>query len=280
MNCHIHANIMTMKHLVFFFFLSFTLLILNGQTNAPVSGPLGGNSGVSWNGNFNGSINGTQSVLTIQQSGSTLKGQINAQGYIYNLEGTFSGNQSHGKVTDSGTGGVLDYSATLSGSRVSMTLTFVDQFGQQGQLPLSFERTTVAQPQGMSNGGNNPGSLGGSAGQQEESIQRDPNLIGGWRHTESYTSGEFGMVSEWYLNINADGSYTYGDGKVAGGGDGYSFDSGDGGSRSTGQWKTENSVVYINEGYGWQAYARYYVEGASMMFTFGDGSKQLWERYR
>jgi hypothetical protein len=30
----------------------------------------------------------------------------------------------------------------------------------------------------------------------------------------------------------------------------------------------------------WVPYPRYYVEGASLMLTFGDGSRQLWERAR
>ena len=45
-----------------------------------------------------------------------------------------------------------------------------------------------------------------------------------------------------------------------------------------GQWRTENKMVYINEGSGWTPFAKYYVEGNSLMFTFGDGSKQIWKR--
>ena len=29
---------------------------------------------------------------------------------------------------------------------------------------------------------------------------------------------------------------------------------------------------------GWAPYARYYVEGGRMLFTFGDGSRQVWTR--
>jgi hypothetical protein len=81
------------------------------------------------------------------------------------------------------------------------------------------------------------------------------------------------------MQINADGTYRYGDGQVMGGNSDLSFDSGQG-SASTGQWKTQGRVVYINEGYGWQPYANYIVDNNSMLFKFTDGSKQLWERYR
>ena len=86
--------------------------------------------------------------------------------------------------------------------------------------------------------------------------------------------------SLWTGSYSADGSYTYGDTEIAGGDQGSSFYSGGNSGHETGQWKTEKGVIFINEGYGWQSYAEYYVEGNSMLFTFSDGSKQLWERYR
>jgi len=51
-----------------------------------------------------------------------------------------------------------------------------------------------------------------------------------------------------------------------------------GGDVTRGQWRTQNGVIYINEGYGWEAYSGHYVEGNSMLLKFDDGSKQLWER--
>ena len=241
------------------------------STNAaggPIVGQLQGQN--EWTGSFNGDINGTSSVLSLNSSGNTLTGDINAGGYIYQLNGQLSGNNSSGTLTDKVTGGQIPFAASVNGSNVTITLKVQNEYGQQVDLPIQFQRS----------GSQNTASQSTPSASSNATVQRDPNLIGGWRHTESYTSGEFGMVSEWYLTIKPDGNYIYGDGKVAGGGDGYSFDSGEGGSSSTGQWKTENGVVFINEGYGWQQYAGYYIEGNSMMFKFADGSKQLWERYR
>jgi hypothetical protein len=78
--------------------------------------------------------------------------------------------------------------------------------------------------------------------------------------------------------VNADGTYLYGDAKVAGGGPGVSGQSG-GGDYTRGQWKTQNQTIYINEGSGWQPYAGYYIEGNSVLMKFADGSKQVWKRY-
>ena len=94
----------------------------------------------------------------------------------------------------------------------------------------------------------------------------------------SYSSGEYGFASQWKMLVNADGTYLYGDGRVVGGGPGIGGDTGGGGDVTRGQWRTQNGVIYTNEGYGWQPYAGYYVEGASLMLKFGDGSKQVWKR--
>jgi hypothetical protein len=86
------------------------------------------------------------------------------------------------------------------------------------------------------------------------------------------------------MQLNPDVTYAYGDGQVTAGLDNSLGsvwgDTGNSGNVSRGQWRTEGGVVYIMEGGStqWEPYARYYVEGGSMMFTFGDGSKKLWSR--
>lgn len=145
------------------------------------------------------------------------------------------------------------------------------QSGQSSQLQLTFSRGSGPVSSPSSNMGQSQPSY--------SNVQRDQRLIGGWRYTQSYTSGDFSAVSEWYMQLNADGTYRYGDGQVMGGGAGSSFDSGQGGVE-TGQWKTENKVIYFNEGYGWQPYATYIVDSNSMLFKFDSGSKELWDRYR
>jgi hypothetical protein len=262
-----------MKKIIFSALLAglFCISYTQGTVRTP-QGPLGKAVSASsgWNGSFTGNISGTASILSIQPAGSGFEGQIDASGYIYLLTGSVQGNIANGKLTDKITGGTMDFAATLQGDILDMKLQVPGQFGQITEIPVQFHR-----------GGQPSATTGNAIGNASEgNIQRDRSLIGGWRNTESYTSGDFGMVSEIYMNISADGTYTYGDGQIAGGDYNTSFESGGNSGHSTGQWKTENQHVYINEGYGWQRYARYYVEGNSMLFTFDDGTKQLWERYR
>lgn len=248
---------------------SFLSLCAQQITGSSLSGAATQN--VGWSDTFSGSINGTPSILKLRLSGNQLEGSIDAGGYIYNIKGTINDMQSQGTVKDIKTGGTMNYIANLKGNNLSMNLIVENQFGELSQVPLQFTRGERGQ--------SDP-SMGTKPSGAGQNVQRDQNLVGGWRHTESYTSGEFSMVSEWYMNIYKNGSYTYGDGQVAGGDDGYSFDSGQDGSSSRGEWKTENAIIYINEGAGWQPYAGYYVAGNSLMFKFNDGSKQLWERFR
>ena len=217
-------------------------------------------------GTYNGNIEGTPAKLGLKQDGGNLSGQIDANGYIYNLRGTVNGNRTQGTLTDSQTQGIMKYLGSLEKDNFSLTLTT----GNSSPYVIQFIRE-----------GNAAGPIGGVINPKTEtnsSVQLDKRILGNWLYTDSYSSGEYSFASQYRLIINGDGTYLYGDGKVAGGGPGVSGTGGEGSGMSPGKWKTENGIIYIDEGYGWQAYAKYYVEGASMMLTFGDGSKQIWKR--
>ncbi len=241
-----------------------------------LSGPMsstGSNSAGQWSGDFNGNIAGTPSVLSLTQNGSQISGKIDAGGYIYNIQGSATGNQAQGQVSDPQTGGGMAFQATLQGGAVNMNLSANGQ-----QLNLQFSKGGAPQQSiGQAYNNQQPGGMNNSSGNANPA-SLDQRVVGNWLYTESNSGGGFSFAAQWRLILQPNGTYVYGDGKIAGGGAGVSGSSGGGGVQSQGQWKTENSVIYINEGAGWQAYARYYVEGASMMFTFGDGSKQVWKR--
>ena len=117
--------------------------------------------------------------------------------------------------------------------------------------------------------------------ESKNNYQRDPAIVGLWHYTKSYTSGDFSMVTEKYMEVRPDGSYSYGNGRAVGGGNSGSFDSGNSDDDViTGKWRTENGIIYIDEGgYGnWAPYAGYYVEGNRLLIKFDDGSKELWYR--
>lgn len=149
----------------------------------------------------------------------------------------------------------------------------------QVQIPGMPKPLTLSFTQGTSGGLTGPGSGNSTVPSQTDGVQRDPALVGHWLYSESYTSGTFSGASQTRMIIYPNGGYQYGDSQFAGGGGGIGGSSGNG-ELETGEWKTQNRIIYI-KGKGlaqWQPYARYYVEGASMMLTFSDGSKQVWKR--
>ena len=249
----------------------------------------------SWTGSYNGNIYGTPSVLSLTESGTQITGKIDASGYIYELSGNLENNQLTGTMTDGATGGQMNYSATLQGDLLLMKLITLNMFGQPSEIPLQFQRARelVRQPfqpggnvQGQGNPSNappgtmnqrNPSTM--DQGATTAQVNLDYRLVGGWRHTSVYSSNEFGTVSEWYMNIYQNGTYTHGDGQMAGGDGGTSFEY-QSGNRTTGKWKTENSKVYVNVGQGWEYHADYEVDAQNILFKFSNGEKELWERFR
>ena len=226
-----------------------------------------------WSGTYSGDINGTPSTMTLRQEGAQVNGSVDAAGYQYRLQGNAQGNTFRGTLSDPQTGGEMDCQGTMTGNAVSLDLSVNDpSSGQLQRLQLQFTRGAAASPGGNAGFGNAQGQAADPA------AERDQRLVGAWSYTDSYTSGEYSFATQWRLIINPDGTYIYGDGRVVGGGPGVSGDSGGGGDVTRGQWKTQNKVIYINEGYGWQSYAAYITDGGSLLMTFDDGSKQLWKR--
>ncbi len=229
-------------------------------------------------GRYQGSIQGTAAVMTLEQQGGRLSGRIDVSGYPYELQGTVSGVRASGQGRDLRTGGGFGFEATLSGDLLELVLLLQDPYGQPQRNPVTFRRTGATAPPGGDGG--QPGGPGGSRG--VPAGPRDPALVGLWRQSESMSGGGSSMVVETFLQINADGTWAMGGGRAVGGGAGWGGDTGTGGVQETGYWKSENRIVYVQSpGSGqWQPFARYYLEGGTLMFTFGDGSRQILHRVR
>ena len=242
-----------------------SFLLLNWTVQAQQEQATPGN----WPGTYQGSIQGTPAQLTIEEKSGILSGKIDASGYIYLLNGALTGGMWNGQLQDPQTQGQMQFQASLSEPLVNMEVTYIDPATfQQGSFQLQFTRGEALQ-----DGQNRTVQSSDASGEE-----RDPRLVGVWSYTDSYTSGEFSFASQYKMQVNPDGTYLYGDGRVVGGGPGISGDSGGGGEVIRGQWKTQNQTIYINEGFGWQPYAGYYIEGASLMLKFADGSRQVWKR--
>lgn len=221
--------------------------------------------GQDWAGKYSGYIDQTPAIMELAQNGNQISGSIVAANYPYNLKATVGANGVTGTLEDPQTGGVMPLTLTKSGDQVGVTITTTDpNTYQEQQVTFTFSK------------GQGTESVKPNV-DQPSSGEIDPNLVGLWRYTESYVSGDFSAVTEWKMQLNADGTYLYGDGNLAGGGNAGSFNSG-GGDVSRGRWKVQQGIIYIDEGYGWSAYSGYYLEGNRLMLKFENGKNQVWHR--
>jgi hypothetical protein len=104
--------------------------------------------------------------------------------------------------------------------------------------------------------------------------EMDQRLIGRWRRTQTYTSGQFTAAVDFFMNLKADGTYESYRGSAAAGGADSTMVSGKG-NVNTGTWKTERKVLYTSAaGTGaWGREGPYLVDAGHLMIN-----KVVWER--
>lgn len=173
-----------------------------------------------------------------------------------------------------------NYTITVGTLKMPVAITTTDQrldidlSKASGKMDYLAGAVENASPPACSNAAPAPSAAGPGQAQAEE---RDPNLAGAWGRTDSLSSGDASLSTKLSLLICRDGKFTRTVGDSAGGGAGWSAESS--GSESTrGRWRTQAGVIYTNSGAGWEAYARYYVEGAKLMLTFSGGQREIWYR--
>jgi hypothetical protein len=231
-------------------------------------------------------------TLILEQQGSAVTGSMRgADGSMFQLQGGLEAQGATGSISTQGGSGF--FAMGWVGGQLSMVVAEIDPMTGQPDLANGWSLDfTPAGGSAMGGGGQPParggvpmqpgvpqGSRPGMPQGAQENVQRDPALIGSWVYSDTYSSGDFSATTTLQLLVSPDGSYQYGSGNVSLGGD-YMGNSGGGGNVTTGQWRTEGGVVYVMEQGSpqWVPHARYYLEGGCMMFTFGDGSRQLWNR--
>jgi len=116
-------------------------------------------------------------------------------------------------------------------------------------------------------------SASGESAQVDASV--DQRLVGRWRHTDTYVSGDFSAAIDLWFVLNPDGTYEYFKGAVAAGGSHSSLVSGGRGDVLKGKWRTESKVLFTcpeGEG-GFQQAGKYFVDEGRFMVN-----KVVWER--
>ena len=217
-------------------------------------------------GRYEGMLQQTYSTLVLKQNEDKVSGEINANGYIYRIEGVAENGDIKGKFFDSGTGAVLPCTASLDGSTIRFDVeVFNPRSGESQHLKLTFSRESTALTDKR---------LRQNAGGSEQALH-NPIVVGRWRHTYAQGSDGYSIAVDTWMIVNADGTYEYGEGKAAG--EGLQVE---GGPTSRGHWRTHGQYLHFKEAGAqhWVPLARYYVEANKMLLTYGDGEREIWYR--
>ena len=261
-----------------------------------VSGALQSVAGQSLDGAYTGVIGGSAATLTLERDGEVLTGTIDADGYLYRVDGAISDGSIGGLITDRQNGASMPFEIIERVGYLTLAILSPDPTGQLQRVEFRFDRRDGGEPPPRTPGAGEPPREGDHDITEQdrdderqrpddrlEEFERDPALIGAWSYSDTYISGEFSATTRLFMQVLADGSYAYSSGSVSAGLDndlGSVHGRSGGGDVTRGEWRTKDGVVYIKEEGSpqWMAYARYYVEGGSLLLTFGNGERQLWRR--
>ena len=217
----------------------------------------------NFDGSYIGQIQGTTTSLELTTSGDTVSGNANAGGYIYNLTGTVQGDHCAGQLQDPQNGAAMAFEAALQGDILLLQIAFPDLYsGGSNNVTLQFQR----QGAGSQNTGEN---------QTPDQSALDPALMGEWMRSQSMSGGGIAVVTQERLRISPDGTFLMYDSKAVG-----PMGTSQGAETLSGQWRTEQGIIHVKAAGqpNWMPYGRYIVQGASLMFTLADGTRELWQR--
>ncbi|MEZ4773886.1 MAG: hypothetical protein R3D00_11945 [Bacteroidia bacterium] len=222
-------------------------------------------------------------VLTLNGKGNLTGQMLDDNGDIYPLEGVEENGLVKGKL-QTAIGIPVYFEAGMQGKDLIFSIIPLSLF----QKPLYDQAQKIvmqkagASAQTAGTGKTTQVQTPSTPKPQIASSELDARLIGSWEHTETYISGTFSSVSQFFMHLKADGAFLYGNGRVMAGGDNAfgsaSADTGNSGDYERGFWKAKGGVIYVMEegGNQWYPYSGYYIEGTTLMLKFDNGSKQIW----
>ena len=212
-----------------------------------------------FDGDYIGQIQGTATNLRLTTRGSTLSGNANAGGYIYNLTGTVQGHRGAGQLQDPQNGSAMGFEVALQGDTLLLSI-----LGGVNDVTLQFQRRSADSQ--------NTDEI---KDMTAEESGLDPVLIGEWMRSQSMSGGGIAVVTQERLRISPDGNFLMYDSKAVG-----PTGTHQGSETLSGQWRTEQDVIHVKVSGqpNWMPYGRYIVQGGSLMFTLADGTRELWQR--
>ncbi|MBK8442589.1 MAG: hypothetical protein IPL35_03855 [Sphingobacteriales bacterium] len=231
---------------------------------------------VNFSGTFTLNQNGVVITLSGEQKDSDYKGTlVSGQDYA-TVTGVVGDDEMMSGVVAEGDGSASYlFSAVLHGE----TLIFSMYLGLV-PVELSLQRSTAAATSVPPAASNVTLPNNNTAPPNKTAANIDDNrLVGLWRYTDVMSSGGFGDYMSWatdyFLLLNADGTFEYTQGSSAGGGSYGAYEAG-GSVIAKGTWSSadKNLMLYYD---GQTEQIPYSCDGNNMMHKT---NKRIWERVR
>ncbi len=224
-----------------------------------------GGPAVAFSGVYEGVVSGAAATLTLERQGDRAEGDLNVAGYAYRVVGAVTGERFSGELVDPTLGGRVP----LLGAAIPEGIAL-----DAGGGPMPFHRPDGDKPVPEATGDPSTGRIPiPPAEDVPEGL--DPDVVGQWRRTETMASGDFTMASDYFLAVAGDGTFESANGGSAG-----SMGTVSSGVEVTarGRWRVRGDLILLDEGWGYQPFAHYQAAGTKLVFVFGDGSRQIWDR--
>jgi hypothetical protein len=223
-----------------------------------------------FSGSYQGLMSNVPMKMVLTQKGASLTGTMSGDnGDHYQISATIKGDVATGSMLYTKDKSSWDFILNLREDGLLWTLTILG-------IPVN-TAATLFEPALATKNRNTA-----SVPQRVTAANLDERVIGSWRKTNAYVSGNFSVVSEKYMQLFADGKFLFGNGRVVGGSNSGSFDSGGNTNTTRGNWKTQNTnLYYMASGTSkWEVYGHYVFvqEGSTMAIVFENGNKEFWER--
>ena len=210
-------------------------------------------------GTFHATFDGKRAVMNLTRAGDRVTGNIDD----VSVDGIISDVTARGSVVESASGALVKYELVATNDSIEMRLSVTNpQTGEPVAVPpVVFTRRTAEQ----------------LAAEKAAEKERDGRLVGHWRHTYTRVSGGISIAIDYWLWLEPDGTCTRFS-NMAGGGVDIGFEGA--GDRTVGRWKTADKALYTSGSPDGEPrfLGRYQVSDGTMLLTYNNGDKEIWER--
>jgi hypothetical protein len=241
-------------HFYFMKYSLFILLIICSMCTSKKQSP-----GEAFEGNFKGTNNGITATANLTVSDGRLQGTVLMNGESARLDGSIDGESTRGTLHDAATDKDYDYTGSIAGDELSISIIFPELNDQEVKLIMQRE------------GGSEVKEKAG-----KQSGELNPDLVGTWKHTEILGGGGGeSMTNEFLMEFREDGTCSSWPGRSTGFG---SYQEEDKSKATNGKWYTAGDMLhFVDPATGEDASTNYSVSESGLLMSNG-GSKKIWQR--